>query len=137
MNRYILSLLMLVFFQSSALAVNNGKVELRVSGDSDSEIVILDSGLITKYFTNDVIQTQNVSLTAGAFTAFTVPSNAKGLMVDVGSVRSLALKGVTGDVGISLDSNCPVLVPLTRDASSTVGILNRNATAQTVRIYFF
>ena len=129
-------LLLLLLFSTPAFAATNGKVEVRVSADTDSETVMIDTGLITKYFTNDVIQTQNVTATAGAFTNFSKPTNAKALMIDVGTSRSLALKGVTGDVGISLDSTTPILIPLSRDSAVTVGVLSRSESDQTIRLYW-
>ena len=113
----------------------NSKIEVRGSID-DGTSTLQDSGIITKYFTTGARQSQLVTLTAGAFTAFTKPSAAEALLIDIGSVRSLRLKGVTGDVGISLDSNCPVLLPISDD-NVTIGILSNNASNTTVRLYWF
>lgn len=133
--RYLISLLMMGLLSASAYAQDYGKVELRGSSD-DGESTTLSTGLITKYFTSDVVQTQSITATASAFTAITVPSGTKAMILDVGSVRGLKLKGVTGDNGISLDSTCPVLIPISDDGA-TVGVQNLYATNATIRAYFF
>ena len=145
MRKYIgFGLLVFAKFLTVALLImdcniahaTSGKIEVRGSTD-DGTTTLTDSGLITKYFTNDVVQVQVVTATASSFTNLTVPTNAKAVMIDVGSVRALKLKGVTGDVGISLDSTCPVVLPISRDSTVTLGIQNLTATSETVKVYFF
>lgn len=76
---------------------------------------------------------ETVSLTGSStFTALTVPSGAKAVLILVGTNASLTLKGVTGDTGIALtpSSNAagyPVLLPL--GTSPSIGILNAGTTA--------
>ncbi len=129
----------LILISTQCYATDYTKVETRVSindGTTNTE----DSGLITKYFTSGVRQQQTLSIANGANT-ITVPNNSKGLFIDVGSVRSLHLKGVTGDRGISLDSACPVLIPLSYDSAgvstNTIIISSDNSTTLTVTAYWF
>lgn len=137
MKKIIALLWMSLIVTTNLYAATNGKLEVRGSADIDGERVILDTGLIVDYFSNDVIQTQTITATANSFTNITVPTNAKAILIDVGDSRSLALKGVTGDKGISLDSTVPVLMPLSRDISTTLGITSRSASDQNLRVFFF
>jgi len=132
-----ISMVMASVLLSTYAYADNSKIELRGVVDDGNETV-MSSGLITKYFTSGVRQQQTVSCTAGAFTSITVPSGAKAILIDVGTSTDLALKGVTGDTGISLDSTCPVLLPISDDpATTTLGLLNRSGSAKTAKVYFF
>lgn len=127
--------LALLIFTVPAYAQDYGKIEVRGSSNNGNQTT-LDSGLFTKYFTSDVVQTQAITATASAFTAITVPSGSKALLIDVGTSKGLKLKGVTGDNGISLDSNCPILLPVSDDGA-TVGLQNLYSSNASVRAYFF
>ena len=114
----------------------NSKIEIRGSID-DSESTLQDSGLITKYFTTGARQSQSVSLGASGFTAITVPSGSKAILVDVLTADGIKIKGVTGDQGISLDQTCPALLPLSTDGTVSIGFQNMETAAQNIRVYFF
>ena len=82
---------------------------------------------------------QKVTLTASVFTALTVPSGAKSVIIKVGSATSLTIKGITGDQGIPIApaSNplgLPVVLPL--GASPSIGILNGLGSDQSVEVIF-
>lgn len=83
-------------------------------------------------------QMQAVTLTNGAFTALTVPTGAKLLIIELlPAAVSLVLKGVTGDTGINLTpaSNfpgIPLLIPL--GASPSIGLLNNATASVTVNV---
>lgn len=115
---------------------DNSKIELRGSAD-DGEDQIMSSGLITKYFASGAVQQQTISLDSNSFTAITVPTGAKAIMIDVISSDGLILKGVTADTGISLDQTCPVLMPLTSDSSIRIGIRNNENNSNRAKVYFF
>ena len=129
--------LALILFSANAYATDTSKVELR-GQINDGTTNLQDSGIISKSFTAGVRQSQAVTATASAFTAFTVPSGAKAILIDVGTVQGLKIKGVTGDTGISLDSTVPVLLPLSSDSSNvTLGVLNEYGTDATLRVYYY
>jgi hypothetical protein len=132
--RKLLVVIIGILFCSVSYATDTSKVEVRASVN-DGSTNVTDSGLITKTFTTGVRQTETKSLTAGAFTNISVPSGAKAFLMDIGSSRSLVLKAVTGDVGISLDSVTSVMLPISAD-NVTFGVLNRNASNQTVTVYW-
>lgn len=83
---------------------------------------------------------EQVSLTGSAFTALTVPTGAKGILIDLKNAVSLTLKGVTGDgTGIALEpstnaTGLPLLMPL--GTSPSIGILNGSASAQLIDVYW-
>lgn len=82
---------------------------------------------------------ETVSLTGSAFTALTVPSGAKAVLILCQDKVSLTLKGVTGDTGIAITPasspvSVPVLVPL--GATPSIGILNGGSTT-TVEVVWF
>lgn len=133
--RKLLALLILV--STPAFAGDYSKIEIRGSVNDEST-TNQDTGLITKFFSNGARQINKVSLDGSTFTNITVPSGAKAVIIDVGTYRHLKLKGVTGDTGISLDSNCPVVMPISSDRSTTtLGILNNASTSAEVKIYWF
>lgn len=124
---------------SLVVYADNSKIEVRGSVN-DGTTTKQDSGLITKYFTTGVRQQQSVTCTASSFTGITVPTGdgtkVKGIMIDMGTARGLQLKGVTADIGISLDSTFPTLIPFSGD-NNTIGITNNTAVSQSVTVYFF
>lgn len=129
-------LLLAILISTNAWATDYSKVEVRAS-ITDETSNNTDSSMITKYFANGARQVQTVSCTASAFTNISVPSGAKAVLIDVGTSTDLALKGVTADTGISLDSTCPVLLPISDDpATTTLGILNRSGSAKTVKVFW-
>lgn len=129
-------ILAFLLISSVTYAAESSKVEVRATID-DGTSVLQDTGAITKYFTSGARQQQSVSLTASAYTTLSVPSGAKGIFVDVGSVDGIKLKGLTGDQGISLDSTIPVMLPLSTDGTVTIGFQNMEASAQTIKVYWF
>lgn len=112
---------------------NNSKIELRGSQDNGTTD-ILDSSLITSYFTAGVTQQQTVTLTASSFTAITVPTGAKALLISA-LTGAATLKGVTGDTGIALGINCPTLIPL--GTTPSIGITDTSGSNQSVALYWF
>lgn len=131
------AILMLLLLTTPAYAENTAKVEVR--GESNNgTATVMATGIISKVFTQDdaAIQQQTISATASAFTQFTVPTGAKAVLIDVGTSPGLRLKGVTGDNGISLDGNTPVLIGIS-DEGSTIGIQNQQGTARNLKVYFF
>ncbi len=80
---------------------------------------------------------ETVVLTASIFTALTVPTGAKALIIILGSATSLTLKGISGDTGVALT---PSSNPLGMDAmfplgaSPSIGILNGLASNQNVEL---
>ena len=131
MRRLILLIMFFSIFTTPSFATDTTKVEVRASTD-DGTSVVIDSGIVRKVFTTGVRQQQTIALANGANT-ITVPNNTKGVMFAIGSVRSLHLKGVTGDRGISLDSAVPVLLPLSYDSAgvstNTIVISSDNASS--------
>lgn len=118
-------------------AYADSKIEIRGSVITNDATVI-DTSQITKYFATGKKQHQTVTATASTFTAITVPTGSKAIIIDVGTTRGLKLKGVTGDTGISLDSTCPIVIPLSGEASVvTLGLQNQYATDASVDVYFF
>lgn len=134
MKKLIVLVMILVSTQAFA---ENSKIEVRGTVD-DGENVISSSGLLTKYFPSGVVQQQYLSLDSNVFTAITVPTGAKAVLIDMMSTDGVALKGVTGDVGISLDNHAPVLLPLSNDSTTmTMGILSREANGNRIKLYWF
>ena len=135
MKKLIVLVMLLVNTQVYA---ENSKIEVRGTVD-DGEDIILSTGLITKYFASGAIQTSILSLDSNsAFTAATIPLGAKAVLIDVMSSDGIALKGVSADVGISLDDTCPILLPLTGDSTTlTFGFQNRESNSNRVRLFFF
>lgn len=120
---------------SVAHATNTSRIKVQGTVD-DGSTKFVDTGAMSDSFTTGAIQVQIVQPTVSAYTAISVPTGAKAIMIDVGTVRGLKLKGVSGDVGISLDSVCPVLLPLSAD-NVTLGFLNTTATTDNTTLYFF
>lgn len=115
----------------------NSKLEVRGTVDDDSDI-LMSTGLIVKNFTTGARQSQKLSIDSATFSAFTVPSGAKAVLIDVGTSTGLHLKGVSADTGISLDNTVPVLLPLSDDIGvTTLGLRNDGPSTQTVKIYWF
>ena len=131
-----MALVLLAILATVPCFADNSKIEIRGSAD-DGESQVMSSGLITKYFASGVIQQQTISLDSNSFTALTIPTGAKAIMIDVISSDGLILKGVTADTGISLDKTCPVLMPLTSDSSIRIGIRNNENNSNRAKVYFF
>lgn len=112
---------------------DSSKVEIRGSID-DGTSDVLDSGLITSYFSSGVRQQQPKTLTASTFNALTVPTGSKALLI-VGISGTATLKGVTGDTGIALGTNCPTLIAL--GTTPSIGITEGSGSNQTVTLYWF
>lgn len=112
---------------------NNSKIEVRGSQDNGT-YDILDSGLLTSYFSAGVTQQQSITLTASIFTAITVPSGAKAVLI-TGLTGTATLKGVTGDTGILLGTNCPILIPL--GTSPSLGITETSGSNQTIQVFWY
>lgn len=112
---------------------NNSKIEIRGSQD-DGTTELMDSSLITNYFSAGVTQQQTFTITASTFNAITVPSGAKAILISA-VTGGATLKGVTGDTGIKLGTNCPTLIPL--GTTPSIGILDTSGSTQTVQLYFF
>ena len=134
----LLLFLLSILISTPVFATDTSKVEIRASiNDGTNEVE--DTGLIVKTFTAGVRQMQTISLSAGANT-ISVPNNTKGVLFDVGSVRSLHLKGTTGDRGISLDSAFPVLLSLSYDSAgvstNTMIISSDNTSAVTIMAFW-
>ncbi len=138
MRRILYSIIFCLFlFSGTSYPANDAEINIR-GKSSDGTFTVMDSGIITKYFSQDpaAVQQQQITATASAFTAFTVPTNAKALLIDVGTVRGLRLKGITGDNGISLDNSCPVLIPVSDDGL-TIGIQNLYGTDSNLKVMWF
>lgn len=133
MKRYLWLVMMLVAVPCFA---DNSKIEVRGTAD-DGEDVTSSSGLITKYFPSGNVQQNTVSLTASAFTAISVPSGAKAVLIDVMSTDGIKLKGLTGDQGISLDDSTPVLLGLSTDGTVTMGFQNMEPSNQQIKLFWF
>lgn len=131
MKKILIALLLL----ASPAYADNSKIEVRGSID-DGTSTLQDTGLITKYFTSGARQSNAVTLTANAFTNIAVPQTADAVLIDVGSTRSLTLRAISSATGITLDSSCPVLLPLSSD-NVTFGLFNANSENKTIRVYFF
>lgn len=137
MKKIIWLAIFLFGFSSSSYATDTTKIQVRAN-TNDGSSTVLDSGIISKVFTSGARQQQTISIDGASFSAFTVPSGAKAVLIDVGTSTGLRLKGVTGDNGISLDSTCPVLLPISDDvATATLGIRNDGPTGKPVKVYWF
>jgi hypothetical protein len=135
MKKLILAV-MLGLFTTSSYA-ENSKIEVRGTIDDDSTNLI-DSGNIVKYFSSGAIQRNVVSIDGLGFTNISIPRGAKAILIDIGSYTGLKLKGVTADTGISLDSTCPILLPLSDDpVTTTLGLRNDLASSASAKVYFF
>lgn len=119
---------------SSSWATEYSKVELRAQV-TDETNNLQDTGLFSNYFTTGVRQSQVISATASTFTALTIPTGAKAILIDPTNLSSVKLKGVTGDTGISLDSQVPVLIPISDD-NTTIGFQNMDSSAKSIRVYY-
>lgn len=85
-----------------------------------------------------------VTLTASTFTALTIPTGAKAIVVEFDkepndSLINLTLKGITGDTGVKLVPSSaapkiPLVLPL--GSSPSCGITNGEASDQTIEILF-
>ena len=134
MKRLILALLLV---SNLAYADENSKIEIRGQINDDTTN-LLDTGTITKYFATGARQMQKLSIDTAVFSALTIPAGARAVLIDVGTSTGLKLKGVTADVGISMSSVVPVLIPISYDlALTTIGILNTSATSKEVKIFWF
>ena len=84
---------------------------------------------------------ETISLTGGAFTALTVPTGSKLLVLLLGAAPtavSLVLKGVTGDTGIAIapasnPTGADLQIPL--GATPSIGILNNSSTVTVEAIW--
>jgi hypothetical protein len=81
---------------------------------------------------------ETITLAASVFTAISVPTGSKAIIIILGSATSLTLKGATGDAtGIAL---CPATNPTGLDlimplgASPSIGILNGLASPQNIEV---
>jgi len=112
---------------------DTSKVEVRGSITNDSSVFVEDSGLITNTFASGVRQQQAVTLTASTFSSITVPTGAKAVLI-TGLSGAATLKGVTGDTGIAMAANCPVLIPL--GTTPSLGILEGSGAGQTLQLFW-
>lgn len=135
MKKFIAFLFIASLFCANSYA-DNSKIEIRGSAD-DGSSTNMSTGIITKYFTSGNVQQQTLSLTASSFNNLTIPLGAKAVLIDVLSADRIILKGVTGDKGISLDRTVPILLPISNDVTTTLGLTNNSSSAQTVKVYFF
>ncbi len=126
--------LSLVVINSHCYAAVMSKTETRVSVN-DGTTNVEDSGLITKYFGNGATQLQVINLASG-FNNISIPTGAKGVFIDISADTNMILKGVTADKGISLDSSCPVMFPISADGSTTFGINNLSSSTQPIKVFF-
>ena len=125
----------LAIFLASTAYAENSKIEVRGSVD-DGTNTYMSSGLITKYFASGARQQQAVTLTASAFTTISIPVGSRAILIDMLSADGLKLKGLTGDQGISIDATCPVLLPISSDGTTTVGIQNLETSSQRINVFF-
>lgn len=109
----------------------------------DATGILLDRDLLPVTFTPGAGiagQMQAVTLPGNTFTALTIPTGAKLLLMETLSTAvSLVLKGVTGDGGINLTpaANFPGIPQLfSLGATPSVGLLNNSATSVTVNMVF-
>ena len=130
-----LLLVVMLLIASNCLAADTATIEVR-GKVSDGSSTVMDTGLITKTFTANARQQQTVNLTANAFTNIAVPNTADAVLIDIGTNRSLTLRAVTGATGISLDSACPIMFPVSAD-NVTFGLFNANTSNVQVRVYWF
>ncbi len=109
----------------------------------DATGVLLDRDLLPVKFAPGAGlagQLQSVTLTGSTFTALTVPTGAKAVLMELPTTAvSLVIKGVTGDTGVTLTPatnfpGIPLLLPL--GASPSIGLLNNSSTAVTVNMVF-
>lgn len=121
---------------STAYAEDRSKIEVRASAN-DEQTTLMDTGLIVKTFQSSIRQQNTLSCDANTNTSLTIPRGSKAVLIDVGTNRSLHLIGGAGDKGISLDSTCPILLPLSSDGSTTIRISNDLSTSATIKAYFF
>ena len=113
---------------------DTSKVEMRGSITDTNDVTVEDSGLLTDTFTSGVRQQQTVTLTASTFVAITVPTGAKAVLISK-LTGAATLKGVTGDTGIALGTNCPTLIPL--GTTPSLGITDTSTVTQTAQLFWF
>lgn len=81
---------------------------------------------------------ETLVLTASIFTALTVPTGAKLLIIILNGATSITLKGITGDTGLTIaPSASPItgldaVIPL--GATPSIGLLNGVASDQNVEL---
>ncbi len=114
---------------------DTSKVEVRASVN-DGTSSVEDSGLIVKTFSTGIRKQETLTLSANTNTNLVKPTAAKGVLIDIGSNRSLHLIGEPGDKGISLDSSCPVMLPLSSDGAFTNLRISNDGAATTVYVYW-
>lgn len=135
MKRVILLFLSLIVITGHAYATDTSKIEVRGTVN-DGTAVVEDTNDIVKVFTTGARQQQPITLSVGS-NSITVPSGAKAVLLDIGSTKNLHLIGRPGDKGISLDSNCPVLIPLTSDGAVPAFSISNDASSATIQAYWF
>lgn len=131
----LLLVISLLFTTSHCYSADTSKVEVRASVN-DGTTDVEDSGLIVKTFSTGVRQQQTITLAANTNTSLSKPTAAKGVLIDVGSTRSLHLIGVAGDRGISLDSAIPIMLPLSSDGAFTTVSISNDGAAANITVYW-
>ena len=134
--RKLILIVSLLIITSRVYAAEKSKIELRGSVD-DGTSTLQDTGPMVDYFTANARQNQLIQLPASSYTNIVVPLTADAVIIDVGTFTGLKLKGVTADTGISLDSSTPILLPLSRDNTVTLGIQNLRDQNANCRVWWF
>ena len=137
MRRIVLLILISIGITSTQLyAADTSKVEVR-SSVNDGTNDVEDSGLVVKSFSTGARQQNTYSITTGVNT-ITVPTGAKGVMLDIPSAsKNLHLIGRINETGISLDSTFPVILPISSDGAVVeLRISNDSATTRTIYGYW-
>lgn len=135
MNRVIIGIFVALLFTNNLYAADTSKVEVRASVN-DGTTDVENSGLIVKTFTTGIRKQESITLAANTNTNLVKPTAAKGVLIDVGSTRSLHLIGEAGDKGISLDSSIPIMLPLSSDGAFTNVRISNDGAASTITVFW-
>lgn len=130
MKKILLALLLI-----TTPAFAESKIEVRGSIITSDETV-LNTGLITKYFASGARQQNTITLSANTNTSVTIPTGAKAVIFDLGSTHDLHLIGRAGDRGISIDSDCPLVMSISNDGNTTI-LISNDSTSQNIDAYWF
>lgn len=133
MKKLIVAGLMMAALAVPCYASDNSQIELKGTADDGTD-QLMSTGLLVKRFPSGTIQQQYISLDGNTTTILTVPTGAKAVLIDMISTDGVQLKGASGDVGISLDSTTPVLLPISSD--STIVIDSLEANGNRIRVYW-
>ena|SRR5438445_9899757 len=107
--------------------------------DSAGQVLTVQSDSVFNLGVGNAAVDTEVVLTNGVFTALSVPTGSKAVRIRTSGAVSLTLKGVTGDVGVTISPATGAITDdlyLTLGTTPSIGILNGGASPVTARVIF-